>query len=264
MGRDKWAGPKEHKLARRLSFILVILALSGGLAYSVVTRPHPVIQVVSPPPEGLSTVEQAGVTALVARFSATPTHRQGDVTVNGMPLAVDVSMSGDNRFGSGTVIAGRVSGRAALIEGTTYLSGTREFWGALGSTAVKDTAWIRVPLEFLDNKVFLPVNLSAVTTPEAKLSESTVTANNLSVTLALTPAGVSKIVLPDYDMDISPAQASALAMPEGPDPAHAAHLVRTGGSWQIEGSPPPPPPEGESGGETTSTTSISPSPEPGG
>lgn len=254
MRGNSWGGRRDRKTTLLVVSAVAIVALTAGLIVSLMTRPKTKIEVVAPPPEGMSLSQRAGVNSLLGVFSTTDTRRTGTLTVLGAPLSIDMYQSADNRTGRGTIVAGRVTGQAVVLDGRIFMRGVREFWTAIGAGSVTlDNAWIAVPPDFLDGKAFYPAAtvVKLFSGPDAKLTGDTVVAGENKAVLNAS-SGISHLTIPGYDVEVATVPSAAfLPQPDDPDLSKPLpSLVKLGGAWQIAppAAPPAPPPPGQPGG----------------
>lgn len=252
MRGNSWGGRRDRKSIFLILSAVVIVALSAGLIVSLVTRPETKVEVVAPPPEGMSLAQRAGVNSLLGVFGNEDTRRTGTLTVLGAPLSIDMYQSADNRTGRGTIVAGRVTGKAVLLDGKILMRGVREFWTAIGagSVTVADE-WVVVPPDFLDGKVFYPSSAAVklFSDNNSKLTGDTVVSGDDKALLNAS-SGVSHLSLSGYDVEVvSVPNTVFLPLPDDPDPAKPAPvLAKLGGAWQIAPPAAPAPPAPQPGG----------------
>jgi len=204
-----------------------------------------------PPPPAptahkLSTLEAAGVTSLLERQKAGAHRVLGKLTVGGRPIGIQLTYIPDGSTGSGTITAGGTRGETLLDQNVVYVRGDQAFWTALGVIGAPpaEPGWVNVGPEFLEGKIFYPVN--AWTTVLAPNPQAILDGNAYS-----TPGGSSTIGATDIthytvagiDVDVAVAdndQTAAAAAALNNDRGPGVPLMRSpAGEWTLSTPAPP-------------------------
>lgn len=228
---------------------LVVVGLLVALGWLLVDRGH---KPAPPPPvptsHALSTLEAAGINALLERQRNGAHKSNGTVTVNGnRTITVAFSYTADGAAGVGTITAGGLQAEVLLDQNVTYMRAAPEFWTAVGVSAVAPTTtgWVIVGPDFLGGKLFTPAAVwtqKLAPTPDARIDGNKYQVGQATATVSATDIvsytidGVTMTVAP-----IEPVEVTNAAGPLIAERGDVLALTRGPNGWTI--GPPPPAPE---------------------
>lgn len=243
---DKWKAPRPFPVRLAALALVAVLAIGFG-AWWAFLRPEPP----APPAEdtgpkavALSSVDTAGVSALLNQFTTTAHEVRGEIGDGALKANVTGSVTADGRFGFGTLNVANIDGSTLLAEGVTYVKGSPTFWSALG-VQTNWPGWVRIENGFLGDRIFFPPNtVSAALAPvevSRILGDEYTAGPNVSAKFG--PAGLEQIRLDGYAVSVLPADNDGVfgtARPMFDALGAPAALTRAGSAWTV--APPSPPP----------------------
>lgn len=242
---DKWKAPRPFPL-RLAALVLVILAVLGFGGWWFFLKPAPpavLVEDTGPKPVALSSVDVAGVSALLNQFTTTPHEVRGEISDGALKATTTGSVTADARFGFGTLNAANIDASTLLAEGVVYLKGSPTFWSALG-VQTNWPGWVRIEPGFLGDRIFFPPSTVSAALAPVELSrilgDEYTAGKDASATFG--PGGLERVNMPGYRVTILPADNDGVygtARPMFDALGAPATLTRAGAAWTV--SPPPPP-----------------------
>lgn len=242
---DKWKAPRPFPIRLAALALVGVLVVGFGAWWAFLrpTPPAPVAEDTGPKPAALSSVDTAGVSALLNQFTSTAHEVRGEISDGALKANVTGSVTADARFGFGTLNVANIDGSTLLAEGVTYVKGSPTFWSALG-VQTNWPGWVRIQNGFLGDRIFFPPNtVSAALAPvevSRILGDEYTAAPGVSAKFG--PAGLEQVRLDGYTVSVLPADNNGVfgtARPMFDALGAPAVLTRAGAAWTV--APPPPP-----------------------
>lgn len=243
---DKWKAPRPFPIRLAALALVAVLVLGFGIwwAFLRAEPPAPAAVDTGPKPAALSSVDTAGVSALLNQFTSTAHEVRGEISDGGALKAnITGSVTADALFGFGTLNVANIDGSTLLADGVVYVKGSPTFWSALG-VQTNWPGWVRIEAGFLGDRIFFPPNtVSAALAPvevSRILGDDYTAGPDASATFG--PAGLEQVRLDGYNVSILPADNDGVfgtARPMFDALGAPAALVRSGAAWTV--APPPPP-----------------------
>lgn len=243
---DKWKAPRPFPLRLAALVVAIVVALGFGGWWFFLRPEPPAPPVVDSGPQlsSLSSVDVAGVSALLNQFTTTAHEVRGEISDNALKANITGSVTADARFGFGTLNAANIDASTLLADGVTYVKGSPTFWSALG-VQTNWPGWVRVAQGFLGDRIFFPP--STVSAALAPVEASRINGDDYragaEASAAFGPAGLERVRAPGYHVAILPADNDGVygtARPMFDAIGVPATMERSGSAWTV--APPPPPP----------------------
>lgn len=243
---DKWKAPRPFPLRLAALALVVVLALGFGAWWFFLrpTPPAPVVEDLGPKPVALSSVDVAGVSALLNQFTSTAHEVRGEISDGALKATITGSVTADSLFGFGTLNAANIDASTLLADGITYVKGSPTFWSALG-VQTNWPGWVKVEAGFLGDRIFFPPNTVSAALAPVELSrilgDEYRAGEDASAKFG--PGGLEQVTMPGYRVSILPADNNGVfgtARPMFDALGVPATLVRAGSAWSV--APPPPAP----------------------
>lgn len=241
---DKWKAPRPFPIRLAALALVAVLALGFG-AWWFFLRPTPpavVAEDLGPKPVALSSVNVAGVSALLNQFTTNAHEVRGEISDGALKANVTGSVTADGKFGFGTLNAASIDASTLLADGITYVKGSPTFWSALG-VQTNWPGWVRVEPGFLGDRIFFPpTTVSAALAPvelSRILNDDYQAGKDTGAKFG--PGGLEQVNMPGYRVSILPADNNGVfgtARPMFDAIGVPAALVRAGAAWSV--APPAP------------------------
>ncbi len=244
---DSWRAPRQRLRPLHVTVAALAVLILAAVVWAVVwiasdsnTPPPPTP--VATGPKSLTTLETAGITALLNGQRNGPHAMNGTVAANGRSFGIQLSYIADGSTGSGTLTAGGLRGDILVDQGIIYLRGDQAFWSALGvsGTPPAPPGWTVLPPDFLGGKVFVtPGTWLAALAPTntARLDGTTYFSGRGDASARVTDAGITHIRVFGINADIrtiTPAEVTGPAALVGADHGPGVPLGRTpAGEWTL-------------------------------
>lgn len=241
---DKWKAPRPTPVKLIVLALVAVLALgvAGWWSFLRPTPPPPAPVDTAPKAVELSAVDVSGVSTLLNQFATEAREIRGEVTDGSLKAKIINSVTGDGKFGFGTLNAANIDGSALLADGVTYMKGSPTFWSALG-VQTNFPGWVHVHPDFLGGRIFYPAHtVLAQLAPveESRILGDEYTANpKASATFGFN--GLESVRLDGYTISVLPANndgVAGTAIPMRDALGAPAVMERSGSAWTV--NPPAP------------------------
>lgn len=245
---DKWKSPKElpYKLIALVAAALLAVGVGTWFLFFKPAPPPPPVDD-GPHPTALSSVDMAGVSILLHDFSVTAHEVRGEIMDGALKAQITGSVTGDGKFGFGTINAANIDASTLLADGVTFIKGSPTFWSALG-VQTNYPGWVRAGAGFFGDRIFFPA--STVTAALAPVEHSRILGNDYTAGdkagAVFGSNGLEKIKLDGYTVSVLPANTDAVfgtAKPMFDALGAPADLVRQGAAWIVNPPAAPAPPD---------------------
>lgn len=250
---DSWRAPRRRIRPLHVTTAVLAVLILAASVWAIVwivsdSKTPPPPPPVSTGPKSLTTLETAGITALLNAQRTGPHAMNGTVSANGRSFGIQLTYMADASTGSGTLTAGGLRGDILIDQGTTYLRGDQPFWAALGVSGAPPAppGWTVLPPDFLGGRVFLaPATWLAALAPTntARLDGTTYFSGRSDASARVTDVGVTHIHVSGINADIrtiTPAEVTGPAALVGAEHGPGVPLGRTpAGEWTLAPAVPP-------------------------